>query len=691
MVLQDSSGVFSINLKFKLEAMKNFLLIVIGVLLFHSLSVQASYVLHDTIQVHHHAIQVDVRDFCGHELKGKACLQIESKMDIQYVPLQLLKLHVDSVWVNDLLVENGIQYNDTLLRIPLNYTLTRGNQVEVKVAYHGVPVSQRFGGFVFVEKDRMAHNMGVSIGDVPHSYGKSWYPAVDDFRAKSYYDLYIQTDADLKGVGNGLLEDVWQMPDSSLVWHWKLNQPVPDYLVNVAVGPYEQIHMEYAQKNRVVPIDVFVLPQELENARKAYGILPDVLKVLDKRFGDFCFDRVGFVSVNSPGGAMEHATNISMPRNPQPTASYQELFIHELIHSWFGNRVTCRTAEDMWLNEGMTTWAVEVVLEELFPEKQLQAYRQSTQNSALMAPLREGGYRALTNMPQAYTYSSTVYQKGAWVMRTLRNYLGDDLFFKGLKSYVAQFTYNTASTEDFQRVMERESGKDLQAFFYNLIHQAGFRTLAAQITGVKKKKGTFLVQVSLNQQQFGVGETLPDSWRVPVEFRGQKGERALCYVDFHWTSPSTLSTVTLPFKPVFAWVDPQQTLIKGQLQDGFQLAEAQDIISRECAVAIHQPQEQQGTVLVEYLQAEPQIGTIPYYWRVFTTQSVVQGTELCFPLNRMRDRALYEQQNPEVKILYRTDASQKWTQIQKCTVDIKQRGAQVSVPLRTGEYTLQEE
>lgn len=652
-----------------------------------SLPVRAAYVLHDTIQVHHHALHIDVRDFKGHEIKGKAALQVESKMAIQYVPLQLLRLQVDSVWVNNRLVHSGIQYNDTLLRIPLGRTLPAGEQVEVKVAYHGVPVSQRFGGFVFVEKDRMAHNMGVSIGDVPHSYGKSWYPAVDDFRAKSYYDLYIRTDADLKGIGNGLLEDTQVQADGSVVWHWKLNQPVPDYLVNVAVGNYERIHLEHVQKNRVVPIDVYVLPQELENARKAYGILPDVMKVLDKYFGDFCFDRVGFVSVNSPGGAMEHATNISMPRNPQPTASYQELFIHELIHSWFGNRVTCRTAEDMWLNEGMTTWAVEVVLEELFSKQQLHAYRQSTQNTALMAPAREGGYRALTGMPQEYTYSSTVYQKGAWVMRTLRSYLGDELFFKGLKKYVALFTYNTASTEDFQRIMEQETGKNLDAFFQNLIHQPGFRVLQAEVVGGKSRKGTFAASVRLSQHQLGVESAVADSWPIPVAFYDQKGQKAVVPVAFNWAEQSTLSTVNLPFKPVFAWVDPEQTVIKAQMQESFNLNQGLEFNSRECYLSIRQEKEQDAQVLAEYLLQAPFQGSAPCYWRVFCAGPVA-GTTLHFTLNRMRDRALYEKDTPVVKVLYRKDTTRKWQELKSETVDLKQRNLQVQVPLQTGEYAL---
>lgn len=655
------------------------------------LQAQELYNVYDTIQVNHHDLHVDVRDFKGKVLHGKAVLQVECKMDgIGYIPLQLLNMQVDSIWVNGLPVNTGVQYNDALLRIPVPYLMSKGDKTEVAVAYHGVPLERRFGGFTWREKDRMAHNMGVSINDIPHSYGKSWYPAVDDFRAKSLYDLYIRTDGDLKGIGNGLLQESEKEEDGSIVWHWKLNQRVPDYLVNVAVGDYRQIHMEHRQAGRVVPVDVYVLPQEYEEGKQAYAILPDVLKVLDEKFGAFNFDRVGFVSVNTSGGAMEHATNISMPRNPKPTASYQELFIHELIHSWFGNRVTCQTAEDMWLNEGMTTWAVEVVLEELFGKDQLHAYRQSTQNTALMAAAREGGYRSLSAMPQEYTYSSTVYQKGAWVMRTLRNYLGDDLFFKGMRQYVQDFTFSTATTDDFQRTMERVTGKDLSAFFKNLIHEGGFRVLKAELLKTRKAGNGYQTEVALHRELMGVKHSVADVWKIPVQFWSKDGRSEVALVDFEWDKEVTLSSTTLSFRPVYAVVDPDQTLIKGQLQEQFQLNAGTEFQLRECAMELNQSSTAEGTLNVEYIPLQPSGADTPYYWRVFGVMPKGHEAHMMLNVNRMKDRMLYgkDVQNAPVKVLYRPNAQKPWKVIATEVVNLKERSAGVQVPVKNGEYTL---
>lgn len=670
---------------------KQALLMLIALMGVCPLQAQEIYQVHDTIKVNHHELHVDVRDFQGKVLHGKAKLQVESKLDgIGYIPLQLLRMQVDSVWVNGLPVNAGVQYNDALLRVPMPYLMSKGDKAEVTVAYHGVPVEQRFGGFTWREKDRMAHNMGVSINDIPHSYGKAWYPAVDDFRAKSLYDVYIQTDGDLKGIGNGLLQESEKEADGSMVWHWKLNQPVPDYLVNVAVGDYRQIHMEHRQSDRVVPIDVYVLPQEYEEGKQAYAVLPDVMKVLDEKFGAFNFDRVGFVSVNTSGGAMEHATNISMPRNPKPTASYQELFIHELIHSWFGNRVTCQTAEDMWLNEGMTTWAVEVVLESLFSGEQLHAYRQSTQNTALMAAAREGGYRALSGMPQEYTYSSTVYQKGAWVMRTLRSYLGDELFFKGMQQYVRDYTFATATTGDFQKTMERVTGKDLNAFFQNLIHEGGFRVLKAELLKSRKSGNGFQTEVALHRELMGVKNAVADSWKIPVQFWSKDGRSEVALVNFDWEKQVTLSTAELPFRPVYALVDPYQTVIKGNMLEQFTLNTNTEFQSRACSVEVNQPAETDGVLNVEYIPVAASGADTPYYWRVYGVMPKKHDITMRLTVNRMKDRLLYGEdvETAPVKVLYRPNAQKPWKVISTEVVNLKERNPGVEVKAVNGEYTL---
>lgn len=434
--------------------------------------------IHDLITVDHHKVCVDITDFQGGTISGHADLMVRSKAaKTRSISLNLLSMEVDEVsYRGKVLPEGSYSYDGSVLSIDLPRPLKTRKATPVGVSYHGTPQGRSFGGFTWFPQMKMAHNMGVSIDDIPHSYAKSWYPAVDDFRAKSTYEMTYRVPDGFTAVGNGLLQDYTDLPDETCLWTWKISDNVPDYLINVAVAEYRHIHMDYSSiSNRTVPIDIYVTPDEYDDAVKAYSIVPSVLRSLEKHFGPYAFERVGYVSVNTTGGAMEHATNISMPRSPQPTASYRELAIHELIHSWFGNLVTCERPGDMWLNEGITSYVVETVIEELikegsFTQEDLDAYQREVDFLATYIKKGDRRYHPIADTPETDTYGNIVYKKGAWVTRKLRQLLGDEAFFGGLRNYVREFAFDNATTEEFKASMERSTGTDLSDFFNEYIY-----------------------------------------------------------------------------------------------------------------------------------------------------------------------------------------------------------------------------
>lgn len=426
--------------------------------------------VYDTIQVNHTELHVDIRDFKHHTLRGKAMLEVVSKMDnVRFVPLYLLNMNIDSVWVNDIYTPDVV-YNDTLLRIPTP-TLQSNEKALITLAYHGVPYGTDFGGFCWFDDERMAHNMGISLHDIPHSIGKAWYPCVDDLRSRSTFEAYYLTSADRKAIGNGLLVDCTTQPDGSLLWHWSQRQAIQDYLFNVAVGDYQLVHFDYTNASRTIPVDAYVTPHEVENAKQAFSLVPDIMAVMEKRFGPYPFDRVGYVTVNSPLGAMEHVSNICVDRNPEPTYDYLTTVIHELVHGWFGNNVTCSTYGDMWLNEGITTYMVEVVLEELFPEDWLRYYQRDEDLYVADLDSTSPSYHPLANTPETDTYGGISYLKGGWVIRQLRHLLGDDLFFRGMRKYLENYSFKNASTEEFKSSLEVTTGHNLDLFFQEYVYK----------------------------------------------------------------------------------------------------------------------------------------------------------------------------------------------------------------------------
>lgn len=513
---------------------------------------QTEFHIYDTIQVTHHNLYFDIRHFKDQILYGKADISVQSKTDnLKYVPMLLQQMQIDSIWVNGSLV-SGYQYNDTLLRVPLPSSLNKGDKSLISVAYHGKPIAAAFGGFVFNDSLQMAHNMGVSINDIPHSYGRGWFPAVDDFRSRSTFDFRFRVESGLKAIGNGLLKDTIANGDGTTTWHWTVGQPIPEYLVNVAVGDYRKIEMSHRQAGGTLPIEIYVLPQEVEKAREAYAIVPGILESMEKRFGEYAFDRLGYVSVNSPGGAMEHVGNISMPMNPQPTLDYQLYIIHELIHGWFGNKVTCSTAGDMWLNEGITTFCQELVLQDLYSQEEAKNDSDNNLLSVLSNSLKyEGGYYPLQGMPQEQTYGITTYNKGAAVMHTLRYYLGDNLLIPALKDYIETFAFRHVTTDEFKDFLSAHTGKNLDDFFNLWIKQPGFP--AFEIDSIVStqvndgyKETIFLEQKLCHANEYG------HNVRVPITLFDETGKESM-EIEVTATGEKPSFMTQTPFKPAY-WV-----------------------------------------------------------------------------------------------------------------------------------------
>lgn len=642
----------------------------------------APYALYDTLEVIHNTLRLDIRRFAEKRLDGAAEITIRSKQDaLAFAPLLLLHMQIDSIRVNGHPVGH-YQYNDTLLRIPLDRPLSKGAQAKLFIAYHGRPVSAPFGGFVFSDSLRHAHNMGVSIHDNPHSFGRSWFPAIDDFRSRAPFDLYLRVDSTLKGIAGGTLQSVRPAPEGTAVWHWQIRQPIPDYLVGVAVGPYEKISYPYTSTDgRSLPVDIYVFPEEVEAARETYAFLPRALEILENHFGPYGFDRVGYVSVDRRGGAMEHVANISMPRGPKPTVGYRTLAIHELIHGWFGNRVTCRTARDMFLNEGITNFGPELVLEKLYGAEEAARYVRQNQLSALIAaPLREKGYLALAAVPDAHTYGTTVYDKGAMAMHTLRRYLGDDKLMPALKAYLEAYACRTATVAGFQDFMTRSTGIDLADFFDLWINQPGFTAFEIDSIRTTAADGAYQATVYIEQKRchapaFGRNVRLPLTFYAADGLRAEQREATV-------GGSRTAATFTLPFRPAFGLVDPGYALCKASLYEAYpaDTAGRHTRLARYGGVDVVADSLPAGVSLhLEYYRVAPDPLKNPsayrlcdtHYWRVAGLIPEAARLRGRFPVATEGPGADWLHTAGEVAqvcLMYRPDAAQDWRPVARMSL-----------------------
>src|SRR5688572_14387829 len=161
--------------------------------------------------------------------------------------------------------------------------------------------------------------------------------------------------------------------------------------------------------------------------------------IYENKFGPYRWDRVGYMLESMNSGAMEHAMNIGYPALlANGTLTYESIVVHELSHHWWGDLITCRTAEDMWINEGTAVFCEHVFTEDFYGRDQYLTniradVKELIRVCHLPDPNGDDGYWPLSGVPLNHTYGATTYNKGALMIHSMRPYLGDSLFFAGLK------------------------------------------------------------------------------------------------------------------------------------------------------------------------------------------------------------------------------------------------------------------
>jgi aminopeptidase N len=442
-------------------------------------------------------------------------------------------------------------YDDTLLSVNLPLTVNITDTLQLKVSYHGTPQGDPtgWGGFYF--QSGYAYNLGVGFGALPHTYGRVWFPCFDNFVERSSYEFNITTNAGKTSYCNGYLAHDTTNLIGFRTRKWILNEPIPTYLASVAVAAYAEVNQTYNGLNGSIPIILAALPSDTTGVKNSFVNLNTAMSTFENRFGPYMWNRVGYCMVPFNSGAMEHATNIAYPRSTATgSLTYQSLYAHELSHHWFGDLATCRTAEDMWLNEGWARYCEFIFSEALSGyNSYLSGVRTNHEDVLHFAHVKEGGYLTLSNVPQTYTYGDHVYNKGADIAHTMRGYMGDSLFFHSVKTYLAQNNYKDVSSDDFKDALSAASGMNMADFFDDWVHQPGFLHFSIDSTqSTAISAGNYNVTVFVKQKLTGATHY---GNNVPLEVTFKAADWTEQKQTLVMSGQNMSFNFTVPFDPAF--------------------------------------------------------------------------------------------------------------------------------------------
>jgi hypothetical protein len=343
---------------------------------------------------------------------------------------------------------------------------------KVTVFYSGTPKPDaQWGGFYFTGE--YAFNLGVGFAADPHNFGRAWFPCFDNFTDRALYYTNITVDSGFKAYANGYLTEILNNGNATQTFKWTMDEAIPTYLASVAIAQYEEVIMNV----NGIPVILTSLASDTSNLRSSFENLPACIKRYEQVYGSHTFDRIGFNCVPFNSGAMEHATNIAYPLYAIAggSKSSETLYAHELAHHWWGNTITCRTPEDMWLNEGWASYSERIFLEAVYGKNKYDEDIEANHRNVLQfAHVQDGAILPVSGIGHANTYGRHVYNKGADMVHTLRGFMGDEAFFEACAAFQSTYKLKDVSTEDMLASFQQHTSLDLSGFFMQWIKKPGF-------------------------------------------------------------------------------------------------------------------------------------------------------------------------------------------------------------------------
>ncbi len=413
-------------------------------------------------------------------------------------------LTVDSVLHQG--VKTIFNHTDEWLKITLPANISQGDLDSLTVYYQGVPrtTDQAF--------TKSTHANGSAISTLSEPYGsKYWWPTRMDLGDKvDSIDVVVTTPEQYRVASNGLLVSE-STSGAFKTYHWKHRYPIATYLVAIGVTNYE-VYSDFVEVNgKQLEILNYVYPSSLATAKGQTPVTGDFIKLFSNLFGEYPFidEKYGHAQFPPNFGGMEHQTMSFMSN-----FSYS-LVAHELAHQWFGDKVTCNSWENIWLNEGFATYLTGLTYENGLGSVDFDDWL----TSKITKITKENGGSIQVGDTTSIFGSSGIfngrlsYNKGAIVLHMMRWVVGDDVFFQGMKNYLndSKLAYGHASTDDLKRHLEAVSGKDLTEFLKDWFYGEGYPTYTFAYTAKADGK----VSITVNQT---TSHTSVDFFEMPLPF-----------------------------------------------------------------------------------------------------------------------------------------------------------------------------
>ena len=482
-------------------------------------------------------------------ISGKVTVYYVAKAAINTINLDLM----NTMAVTEVKQRSNVltkQHLNNVLSINLPVSLGAGTLDSVSITYQGSPGPDTgFGAF----KNNM-HNGVAGMWTLSEPYGsREWWPCKNGIDDKvDSIDVFVTHPSMYKASSNGLLKSETVLAGGKTRSYWKHRYPIASYLVCLAVTNYSVFSINVQLGNKYLPIQTFAYPESLAAFQQGTLNTLFAMALFHQKFGDYPFinEKYGHTQFGW-GGGMEHQTNSFMINLSEG------LVAHELAHQWFGDKITCGTWEDIWLNEGFATHLASFYNENKYGQINWDSMIMNRKSVVdYITSLPDGSVKVSDTTDVGRIFSNRLsYQKGSYLLYMLRWKLSDGVFFKAIQQYQKdpKLVYGFARTTDLKRNLEQVSGVDLTEFFKDWYEGQGYPSYQVQWTPV----GIDHVRIKLNQT---TSHPSVDFFELPLALKFSNASQSKTLVLDNKVNGEVFIK-HLGFIPTSVLVDPEYWLI----------------------------------------------------------------------------------------------------------------------------------
>lgn len=464
-------------------------IITILLLGFNALFAQDVYERNTSVDIQQYVFNLSLNDD-KNEIIGESLVTVAFKNDVKPFSLDLIGksgehgMELTGVFEGE--AKANYTYSaDKISIIPAN----KGPNIRTfKIQYHGI--AQK--GLVI---DTTKFGQRSFFGDNWPNLARHWLPCVDHPYDKAAVEFRITAPDHYDVVATGKKIEESNLGNGFKLTCYRETAPVPMKVVTIGVTKFASKLIDMVGE---IPVTAWVYPENRLDGFSDYAVAVDVLNYFIKNIGPYAYAKLANMQAKTQWGGLENAGTISYFENSVTGKNTVEgLIAHEIAHQWFGNSATENSWNHVWLSEGFATYFAILYQEEVYGnekrkeellldrEQVMEYYKKNPSpivDNTIKDPMK--------------VLSTNTYQKGSWVLNMLRRKLGDEVFWKGIRTYYETYKNANAMTVDFRLIMENVSGVDLKDFFQQWLFTKGHPELKCNWQYESGK-----VKISVDQMQ----------------------------------------------------------------------------------------------------------------------------------------------------------------------------------------------